>query len=241
MRRTLLLGCLLVVVSVQPGTGSWAHDPTKAIPDPGTLSHLRNAVGKSFRIRVTGVRDGGSVWGSDIYTDDSALARAAVHAGFLKDGQRGVLKVTILAGQNSYQSSTRNGITTSAYGVWGGSYRIDGVEVVRVPKGKHTFEVLPDPVTLTGYRGKNGQSYYFEVTGNSNGGTVWGSDVYTDDSSLARAAVHAGILKNGEKGVVKVTILPGQIAYIGSTRNGIETSPYGAWEGSYVVEAVKEK
>ena len=36
-----------------------------------------------------------------------------------------------------------------------------------------------------------------EVTGSSQG-TVWGTDLYTDDSSIPAAAVHAGVLKDGE-------------------------------------------
>src|SRR5262245_42143928 len=79
----------------------------------------------------------------------------------------------------------------------------------------------PDPGTLSGFRGKVGETYHFQVTGNSAGGSVWGSGIYTDDSSLAMACVHAGILKNGETGVVKVTIIAGQNAYTGSTANGV--------------------
>src|SRR5689334_559273 len=63
---------------------------------------------------------------------------------------------------------------------------------------------LPDPGTVLGYRGKINKVFYFEVTGATTG-IVWGSGPYTDDSSLATASVHAGALKAGEVGVVKVT------------------------------------
>ena len=36
-----------------------------------------------------------------------------------------------------------------------------------------------------------GATYYFRVTGDTTG-TLWGTDVYTGDSALATAAVHAG-------------------------------------------------
>ena len=52
---------------------------------------------------------------------------------------------------------------------------------------------------------------------------------------LGTVAVHAGVLKLGQTGIVKVTILPGQNGYTGSTRNGISTSDYGPWGGSFVV------
>ena len=88
------------------------------------------------------------------------------------------------------------------------------------------------PLNLVGYRGKIGASYQFSVTG-ATGGAVWGSDVYTDDSSVGRAAVHAGVLAVGETKTVTVTILAGQSGYPATTRNGVTTSSWGAWSGSY--------
>ncbi len=96
--------------------------------------------------------------------------------------------------------------------------------------------VQPDPGNLTAYRGKVGQTFRFLVTG-STSGSVWGTDVYTDDSHLATAAVHAGVLREGEKGVVTVTILPGRASYEGSTRFGVTSKSYGAWSGSFQFEA----
>ncbi len=95
-----------------------------------------------------------------------------------------------------------------------------------------SIDALADPGSLTGYRRKVGQSIYFRVTG-AVAGTVWGTGVYTDDSPLATAAVHAGVLQNGQSGIVKVTILKGQASYTGSTRNGVATSSYSSFSGSY--------
>ncbi|HEY1108236.1 MAG TPA: LamG-like jellyroll fold domain-containing protein, partial [Opitutaceae bacterium] len=88
------------------------------------------------------------------------------------------------------------------------------------------------PVSLTGYRSRVGQSFELIVTGSSSG-AVWGTDVYTDDSTVARAAVHAGVVAVGETKSVTVTILPGQSTYPASTRNGVTTSSWGAWGGSF--------
>lgn len=100
--------------------------------------------------------------------------------------------------------------------------------------------VQPDPGYLSNYQQHLGQSFYFRVTG-AVAGTVWGSDVYTTDSALASAAVHAGAVKMGQTAIVKVTILPGQNGYAGSTRNGISTSGYGPYPGSYKVSKVGQK
>lgn len=92
--------------------------------------------------------------------------------------------------------------------------------------------VFPDPGTLTVWRGRNGQIASFAVTGSLNG-TIWGTDIYTDDSSLAVAAVHAGLLLPGQTGIVTVVIRPGQNAYAGSPRNGAQSQNFGSWNGSY--------
>jgi len=97
--------------------------------------------------------------------------------------------------------------------------------------------VLPDPGNLVDYRGRNGETFQFLVRA-STGGGAWGTDVYTDDSMLATAAVHAGALGYGETGVVEVTILPGGESYTGSMRYGVTTDSCGPWHGSYSVASI---
>jgi hypothetical protein len=99
--------------------------------------------------------------------------------------------------------------------------------------------VLADPGALYQFTSRVGSSFFFRVTG-AVGGTVWGTDVYTGDSNLAAAAaMHAGVLKAGESGVVKVTILPGRPAYQGSTRNGVSSQSYGSYSTSFKVESAE--
>lgn len=93
-----------------------------------------------------------------------------------------------------------------------------------------------EPGRLTSLRGANGQSFLFFISCNR-GASVWGNNPYTDDSALGTAAIHAGLVFPGRKGFLKVTILPGRAAYEGSERNGVKSSNYAAWEGSYLVEA----
>lgn len=93
----------------------------------------------------------------------------------------------------------------------------------------------PDPGYLTQYRGQDGKSFFFRVVGATDG-TVWGTDLYTDDSRLAAAAVHAGVLAVGQAGIVKVTMVKPDGAFRGSTRNGVTTLDYGDWPSAYQVE-----
>lgn len=87
-------------------------------------------------------------------------------------------------------------------------------------------------VNATAYRGQNGSIYEIAIEG-ANIGYVWGTDIYTDDSNIARAAVHAGLVAIGQQKIVKIKILAGQSSYTGTTRNGITTSDYASWPGSY--------
>jgi hypothetical protein len=94
-----------------------------ALADPGNLMSLQAQVGKTFFIRVTGAVNG-SVWGTDVYTADSSLAAAAVHAGAVQPGQTAVVKVTMSPPQPAFAGSTRNGVTSSAYGAFTGAFRV---------------------------------------------------------------------------------------------------------------------
>jgi hypothetical protein len=93
-------------------------------------------------------------------------------------------------------------------------------------------DTLPDPGTLTAYRQQIGKTYTFQVTG-AVGGTVWGTGLFTADSSLAAAAVHSGVLKVGEKGPVTVTIMGPGAAFVGSTQNGVTTLNYGQYPSTF--------
>lgn len=100
------------------------------------------------------------------------------------------------------------------------------------------------PVTITWYRtagehrGRNGEffDYLCAPREGDRAGSVWGTDVYTDDSSICLAAVHAGFLTNAG-GPVRIEILPGRDAYEGTERNGVSTAGWGSWGGSFRVVA----
>lgn len=96
----------------------------------------------------------------------------------------------------------------------------------------------PAPPNVLQLAGQVGRSFYFKVTGNQNG-SCYGTDVYTGDSLIATAAVHTGVLKHGQEGVVKVRVLPSRNSYASSTRNGVTSSAWGTYSVSYSVERVK--
>jgi hypothetical protein len=54
-------------------------------------------------------------------------------------------------------------------------------------------------------------------------GTLYGTDVYTYDSNICQAAIHAGVLKKGVVGRVLVHVIASPRVFKGTTRNGIKS------------------
>jgi hypothetical protein len=211
-----------MLLSLIPNTAS-----ADAVMGPGNLTGYRDKTGQTFQFIVKGTTTG-RIWGDGVYTDDSDLATAAVHAGVLSSGQEGIVTVRLMQGQGSYPSTTKNGVTSIAYGAWGYSYQFVGSSIPTEDV------ILTDPGTLTGFRGRINQTLKFRVTGTATG-RIWGDIIYTDDSNLATAAVHAGALRPGEQGVVTVKILAGQSSYPSASRNGVTSISYGSYAGSYQI------
>lgn len=87
--------------------------------------------------------------------------------------------------------------------------------------------------TAVAHRGEIDAEITFRCPPGGTAHTVWGTDVYTDDSSVCTAAVHAGRLTMAGGGTVRIQIGPGKEAFAGSTRHGVASSDYGPWEGSF--------
>ncbi len=332
-------------VAIRDWIGGLKQGRLNVLPDPGMVQS-NAADGRVLYFRVTGDNTG-AVWGTGVYTTDASLAAAAVHAGVLKAGQTGVVKVTTIPSYPSFEASFRNGIQSQAYGSYAGftvepadegadDYADDADEFSEsasaasrpvasvaqpngrpMPSGETTeqapsvapaelpadarklverfeaqrasvrkdanrkigqlrrqtvsaltplqdvltrhakldeavavrdwilalkasgLKAQPDPGTLVGRSSTPVSVLYFRVVGRS-GGTVRGTDIYTSDSTLAAAAVHAGVLNEGQTGVVKVTLLPGQSHYTGTTRNGVASSGCGWHSSSYRVASAAD-
>jgi hypothetical protein len=87
------------------------------------------------------------------------------------------------------------------------------------------------------YRGQTGQRVAFDCPpnpGRANVGPVWGAEVYTDDSAVCAAAVHAGKIAFERGGRVVIEVRPGQASYRGTDWNGVVSEEYGDWDASFV-------
>jgi beta-lactamase regulating signal transducer with metallopeptidase domain len=132
----------------------------KAYPDAaGSLTSYQSRLGEQFDFRVTGSTQG-SIWGTDLYSHDSVLAVAAVHAGLLQVGQSGIVRVTILKGPKTFAGSTRHGVASGHWSNEGGvysAYRVErsniddvGVEKSIAPTGLSYGTANAGPVTVSG-------------------------------------------------------------------------------------------
>jgi hypothetical protein len=206
-----------------------------------------------------------TVWGTDVYTDDSSICGAAAHAGKIALGSGGDVAIEVRAGESSYAPSTRNGVTSNAWGMWTCSFVFVGATCSQTKCGDDCADLLGDPrhcgacghacgpdetcrkgvcklgtpaswsATASDRPCAAGTTWVYECPPSGTlGSAVWGTDVYTNDSAICVAAVHAGKTTEIAGGSVTIEIRPGLPAYKASTRNGVTTMKYGPWSCSYV-------
>ena len=163
------------------------------------------------------------MWGTTLYTDDSSVCNAAVHSGGITYATGGSVTIEIRPGESSYTGSTSNGITTSSYGPWSGSYVLTAAS----------------PGAFTGWnldvralRGLNGQTFRFMCPAGGKRLTIWGAGVYTDDSSVCVAAVDAGLITMGHGGSVTIKVTAGLSSYRGTRSHRVTSRAHGPWPGS---------
>lgn len=93
---------------------------------PANMLELAQPVGSTYYFRVTGQAEG-PLWGTGIYTGDSALAVAAVHAGVVTAGASAIVKVVSVAPPPDFKGSVCHGVTSHDFGRFGSAYTIAAV------------------------------------------------------------------------------------------------------------------
>lgn len=93
------------------------------------------------------------------------------------------------------------------------------------------------PATMHGLCEKVGVIYYFRVTGVTEG-QLWGTDIYSGDSTIGAAAVHQGLLKPGETRLLRVAVVDPPDSFPGTTRNGVTSTEYGRYQYAWQLSVV---
>ncbi len=193
-----------------------------------------------------GADGAGPVWGDGTYTSDSDICTAAVHSGVVSSGEGGRVYVEMLAGMETYAGVRRNGVTSASYSAWDASYRFlveredeeENVAQAAGPDSSGSPTVAPDHLgpcadTTTAGAVERKAPVSCDCTPDAGAsGQVWGTDIYTDDSAICRAALHAGVI-DSDGGRVTIEITPGRQSYVGTRRNGVTSGDYGAWGDSF--------
>jgi serine/threonine protein kinase len=293
--------------------------------EPSPLRDVQ--MGNQLEVEVIGSATG-TVWGTEMYTSDSDVATAAVHAGLVRLHERARITVTLVKSPSHYTGSTSHGIRSHDYGAFPSGFLLrrsggtktskspaieesefempfsgdelqhnalwkklltvgDGDQIDRAARQrmlelgrnfgataqderltKPWFESLrlaesvqlkalafdarvasSDHRSWGGIRWdaslsdptmKVGLTVYCAVTGTSEG-WVWGVGPYTTDSNLGKAAVHAGLLRDGEAGVLKINIVKGREAFACSTANGVSSQPFGHYDLAMTLERLPSK
>ncbi len=110
-------------------------------------------------------------------------------------------------------------------------------ELKPTPDNKDTEDITPIAweTTASGFKGEQGQTYTFRCPEKGTVYSIYGSDVYTDYSSICIAAVHAGLFTLEQGGVITIEYRPGRSTYGSTVRNGIKSNTAGDYSRSFVV------
>jgi hypothetical protein len=73
-----------------------------------------------------------------------------------------------------------------------------------------------------------GSTFTVQCPSGCGSSSAWGTDTYTVDSNICKAAAHAGVIPNDKGGAVKVTIVKSLPSYKGSDRNNIITADWAS-------------
>ncbi len=86
----------------------------------------------------------------------------------------------------------------------------------------------------TQFKGQTGKTATIDCTPKGALHTIWGTETYTDDSSICTAAVQVGLITLDKGGSVEYQIAAGQDSYAGMLGNDVTSEPYGSWGGSFI-------
>ena len=93
------------------------------------------------------------------------------------------------------------------------------------------------PTNMHGLGETGGTTYYFRVTGVTEG-QLWGTDIYSGDSTIGAAAVHAGLLKPGETDFLRIIVVTPPEKFPGTVRNGVTSTEYGRYQYAWRLSAI---
>jgi hypothetical protein len=212
---------------------------------------LKGNDGTAFRVSCPANCDKGSIYGTGVYTADTSICRAGIHAGAIPV-EGGTLTAVLQPGRLAYRGSEQNGIKSRDYGKYSRSFAI---ATAGSAPAASAGAVAPAPAAAAAapavagsgvieagcsydarqLDGKDGTTYRVACpAGCDIPSTSYGTGVYTADSPICKSAIHSGAIP-ASGGVATIQLEPGRPAYRGSEQNGIKSHDYGKYSRSYAV------
>ena len=224
-------------VSSSPSSASpSSNGSAKPTTWEATATSLNGKEGETMTLACSPAGEPHTVWGSDIYTSDSSICTAAVHSGLITLQQGGTVTIELRPGRSVYGTSERNGVTSSEYGRWDQSFVFKTANTDAVVRAAEDATPVLWSTSAGMVPFEVGKTVKFGCPPAGKEGRVWGTDMYTLDSSICTAAVHAGKIKLETGGPVTIELRPGESSYKGSSRNGITTNDYEQYGSSFIVK-----
>ncbi|KAM9817664.1 cysteine-rich secretory protein LCCL domain-containing 2 [Neosynchiropus ocellatus] len=187
----------------------------------------RGATCNRFKCPADCANKKGKVWGNLFYDAQSSICRAAIHFGVL-DNRGGLVDVTRMEKLPFFVKATKNGVESLSKYKPGNAFVMSKVEEISADCYTTVAEICPFkkpfshcPRVVCPADCKQQPSYWSPVIG---------SNIYTDNSSICKSAIHAGVIK-ADGGLVDVLPLDKRKSYIGVLKNGIQSESKSNTEG----------
>jgi len=134
-------------------------------------------------------------------------------------------------GRPVFVGTSRNGVSTGRWGPYTQTFVFASPAPACATQTAGPVNACPR--TLAAFRGMPpGQPLRCRCSPAQYGGSIWGTDRYTTDSSVCGAALHAGAIP-ATGGVVTLRTAGGCPRFNGSSRNGINTRRWGSYNRTF--------
>uniref|UniRef100_A0A671XRA7 Cysteine rich secretory protein LCCL domain containing 2 n=1 Tax=Sparus aurata TaxID=8175 RepID=A0A671XRA7_SPAAU len=183
----------------------------------------RGATCNRYKCPANCLNKKGKVWGTLFYDVQSSICRAAIHFGAI-DNNGGVVDITRMDKFPFFVRATKNGIESLSKYKASNAFVVAKVEELTADCYTTVAEICPFKKPSTNCprircpsNCKTQPSYWSPVVGNN---------IYTDSSSICKAAIHAGVI-SADGGLVDVLPLDKRKNYVGVLKNGIQSERFG--------------
>jgi hypothetical protein len=230
----VVLALGVVLLSAIASVGGMIATHSNALPTDGSCpATFTGFGGQSMLCRCSEMVPTGPVWGTTLYTADSSVCRAALHAGAIGSAG-GEVELRSASGCSNYRGSAANGVESHSWGAYGQSFYFVGHGDGSCAQASVVISTAQGGCPKT-FLAANAERVECTCASAQSAGPVWGSSTYTADSSLCQAALHAGAV-TAAGGRVVARSAPGCAKYVGSKAHGVAANSWAQFHASFYFE-----